>query len=105
MVNIDKTIYYYLIMFAIFLSVFAFIPLTLDIIQKRLTINIPFSTMICFFLSFVIYLFISLNREYYVHAIFYTIGIIATIIIMFMKKHYDQKKLQTSVIAVNQTHS
>lgn len=92
MVNIDKSIYYYLILFATFLFSFAFIPLVFEIIQQKITINIPYITLICMFISFIIYLFITINRQYYSHIFFYLIGLICVSLIIFLKRKYDNKK-------------
>lgn len=92
MVNIDKSIYYYLILFATFLFSFSFIPLVFEIIQKKITINIPYITLICMFISFIIYLFITINRQYYSHIFFYLIGLICVSLIIFLKRKYDNIK-------------
>jgi uncharacterized protein with PQ loop repeat len=92
MVNIDKSIYYYLILFATFLFSFAFIPLVFEIIQKKITINIPYISLLCMFISFIIYLFITINRQYYSHIFFYLVGLICVSLIIFLKRKYDNIK-------------
>lgn len=90
MIIIDKTIYYYIILFAIFLSSFALIPLTFEIIIQKLTSNIPYSTLICLLLSVLIMLFVTITRRYYMHILFYVISLICLFIILFYKREYDK---------------
>jgi len=91
---VDKTIYYYLILFAIFLFAFSFIPLVFQIIQDKITSNIPYITLICMFLSFTIYLFVTISRRYYIHIFFYLISLICVSIIIFLKaSHIPQRSL------------
>jgi uncharacterized protein with PQ loop repeat len=96
MAFIDKTIYYYLILFAIFLFTFALIPLVFEIIQQKITSNIPYISLICMFLSFIIYLFVTISRKYYVHIFFYLICLICISIIIFLKRKYDKNNYKVS---------
>jgi predicted membrane protein len=85
----NKLFYYYLILFATFLFTFSFIPLIFEIIQYKITINIPYSTIILWILSFIIFLFITINKKYYFHLLFYLIAFISVSIILFLKRIYD----------------
>jgi uncharacterized protein with PQ loop repeat len=98
MTAIDKSIYYYLILFATFLFTFSFVPLVFEIIQQRLTINIPYISLICMLIASLIYLFITIHRQYYLHIIFYLISFICISIILFLKKNYDKKNMRVSKI-------
>ena len=100
MTVIDKSIYYYLILFATFLFSFSFIPLVFEIIQQKITLNIPYVSLICMFLSFLIYLFITINRKYYIHLFFYLVGLISISIIIFLKRKYDNKKDENNKINI-----
>jgi len=86
---INTSIYYYLIMFSTLLFVYAFIPIVFEILQKKVTFNIPYISLFSLLISFLILLFIGLIKEYYIHSIFYCIGLLSIIIIMFLKKSYD----------------
>ena len=90
MTNIDKTIYYYLILFSIFLFTFSLIPILFEIIQQKVTSNLPYISLICMFLSFIILLFVTISRKYYFHIFFYSICLISISIIIFLKKNYDK---------------
>ena len=92
MAFIDKTIYYYLILFAIFLFAFSLIPIVFEIIQQKITSNIPYISLISMFLSFIIYLFVTISKQYYIHIFFYLICLICVSIIIFYKRKYDKKK-------------
>jgi len=96
MTTIDKSIYYYLILLATFLFTFSFVPLVFEVIQQRLTINIPYVTLICMMLSFLIYLFITINRQYYLHIFFYLVSFVCISIILFLKRNYDKKNMKVS---------
>jgi uncharacterized protein with PQ loop repeat len=91
MISIDKTIYYYLILFAIFIYSFSLIPLIFEIIQQKITLNIPYSTLILMFISTLIFLFITISRQYYIHIFFYSLYLICISIIIFLKRKYDKK--------------
>ena len=89
MIIIEKTTYYYIILFAIFLISFSLVPLVFEILQQKLTSNIPYITLICILIYFLIFLFISINRNYYIHIFFYLIGLICISILIFLKSTYD----------------
>jgi uncharacterized protein with PQ loop repeat len=93
---IDKTNIYYLLLFAIFLFAFSFVPLVFEIIQQKLTSNIPYVSLICMFLSIIIYLFVSISRKYYIHIFFYLICLICISIIIFLKRKYDKNDYKVS---------
>jgi uncharacterized protein with PQ loop repeat len=93
---VDKTIYYYLILFAILLFTFSLIPIVFEIIQQKLTSNIPYISLICMFLSFIIYLFVTISRRYYIHIFFYLICLICISIILFLKSKYDNNNYKIS---------
>lgn len=96
MTTIDKSIYYYLILFATFLFTFSFVPLVFEVIQQRLTINIPYISLICMLISFLIYLFITIHRQYYLHIFFYLVSFVCISIILFLKRNYDKKNMKVS---------
>jgi uncharacterized membrane protein len=96
-IKVNKTIYYYFILFAIFLFSFSFIPIVYEIIQQKITSNIPYISLIPLILSYLIFIFITLQREYYTHLFFYLIGLICTMIILFLKKGYDQNNIMLKV--------
>jgi len=102
MALVDKTIYYYLILFATFLFTVSFIPILFEIIQQKITSNIPYISIICMMISFLIYLFITISRQYYFHLFFYSIGLISISIIFFLKRKYDKNNimLQKSITKI-----
>lgn len=93
MALVDKTIYYYLILFATFLFTISFIPILFEIIQQKITSNIPYISIICMMISFLIYLFITISRQYYFHLFFYSIGLISVTIIFLLKRKYDNNNI------------
>jgi uncharacterized protein with PQ loop repeat len=90
-------IYYYLIMFATLLFTFAFVPIVFEILQQKITSNIPYISLFSFLISFLIFLFIAIIKEYYIHSIFYSIGLLSVIILCFLKKSYDNKSIKVLV--------
>ena len=97
MASVNKTIYYYLILFATFIIIFAFIPLLFEIIQQKITSNIPYISLILIMIGFLIYFFIALSREYYFHLLFYSIGLIVIIIILFLKNKFDKNSININI--------
>ena len=90
----EKNIYYYLILFATLLLSFSFIPLVFEIIEQKITSNIPYTSLICIMISFLIFLFITIYRKYYIHVFFYLIGFICASILLFLKKRYDNNNIE-----------
>jgi uncharacterized protein with PQ loop repeat len=89
----NKNIYYYLILFATLLITFSLIPIVFEIIEQKITYNIPYVSLICMLISFLIYLFITIHRKYYIHVFFYLIGFICVSIILFLKKKFDKNNI------------
>jgi uncharacterized protein with PQ loop repeat len=91
------SLYYYLIMFATLLFTFSFVPMFFEILQQKITSNIPYISLFSLLISFLIFLFISIIKEYYIHSIFYSIGLLSVIILLFLKKSYDSKSIKIIV--------
>jgi uncharacterized protein with PQ loop repeat len=91
------SIYYYLIMFATLLFTFSFVPMVFEILQQKITSNIPYISLFSLLLALLIFLFIAIIKSYYIHAIFYSIGLLSVIIICFLKKSYDSKSIKMLV--------
>lgn len=98
---VDKSIYYYLILFATFLFSFSFIPIIFEIIEQKLTSNIPYISLVCMIIAFLIYLFITINRKYYIHIFFYLIGLISVSTILFLKRKYDKNNIQITSFSIS----
>ena len=92
MADVNKTIYYYLILFATFLFSFSFIPIVYEVIEQKITSNIPYVSLICMIIAFMIYLFITIQRKYYFHIFFYLIALICISILLFLKRTYSNIK-------------
>jgi uncharacterized protein with PQ loop repeat len=91
------SLYYYLIMFATLLFTFSFIPIVFEILQQKITSNIPYISLFSLLFTFLIFLFIGIIKEYYIHSLFYSIGLLSIIIILFLKKFYDNKSIKVVV--------
>lgn len=98
MALVNKTIYYYLILFATFLLTFSFIPIVFEIINQKITSNIPYVSLIFMMISFLIFLFITIDRKYYIHIFFYLISLISISIILFLKRNYDKNNMAVKKI-------
>lgn len=92
--NVNKTTIYYIIVAAIFLVNFSFVPLLLEIIQQRNTSNIPYITLICMLISQILLLGIVFYRGYYYHIFIYLIGFICISALLFLKPMYDKNNTQ-----------
>lgn len=101
MTYVDKSIYYYLILFSTFLFTFALIPIIFQIIQSKITNNIPYISLIFFVIGFLVYLYIAITRRYYVHIFFYLIGLLSVSIIILLKNKYDNNNIHINKNIVN----
>lgn len=91
------SIYYYLIMFATLLFTFSFIPIVFEILQQKITSNIPYISLFSLLIALLIFLFIAIIKSYYIHSIFYSIGLLSVIILCFLKKSYDDKSIKVLI--------
>ena len=91
------SIYYYLIMFATLLFTFSFIPMVFEILQQKITSNIPYISLFSLLIALLVFLFIAIIKSYYIHSIFYSIGLLSVIIVCFLKKSYDSKSIKMLV--------
>ena len=96
----DKLIFTYLILFANFITNFAFIPLVFEVIQQKFTNNIPYLTIALLICAQLIFLFVVIYKGYYFHVFMYVTGLICSCILLFLKKYYDKKN--TKIIKVIQ---
>ena len=90
---IDKTVYYYIILFSALLFCFSFVPLLFEIIQQKITSNIPYSTLILLITSFLILIYVCILKSYYVHLFIYLIGVIPISIILSLKIKFDKNNI------------
>ena len=93
MPTIDKSYYYYIILFATFLFTFSYIPIVFQIIQQKKSSNIPYISLISMFVAFIFFLFVTISRQYYIHLFFYLVGLISISVIIFYKKYYDNSPI------------
>lgn len=100
---IDKTIFYYLLLFANFIINFAFIPIVFEVIQQRYTYNIPYVSIILFMIAQIIFLFVVLYKEYYFHVFIYVVGLLCSCILLFLKKYYDKQNTKVINVIKNET--
>jgi hypothetical protein len=89
----DKTFYYSFLLFANFLICFSLIPLVYETTMLKMTINIPYFTLLCFGIAFFIFIFVSLMRKYLIHAFIYTIAFICVIILFINKLQFDKNNI------------
>ena len=93
MAQVHKSIYYYLILFATFIFAFSLIPIVFQIMQQKITSNIPYVSLICIIIGFLIYLYIAISRFYIVHIFIYTLGLLCVSIILFLKTKFDNNNI------------
>jgi hypothetical protein len=82
---------YYLILLSNFLFSIAFIPLIYEVCNIQLMRNIPYLTLLPLGLAFLLLLFVSLVKQYWIHTFIYFIGFLSICILLFLKKEYDSK--------------
>jgi hypothetical protein len=93
--NIHKynLIYYNLIILATILSIFSLVPFIYEIIQQKITSNIPYVSLFCISFTFIIFMYISISKGYFLHLFLYTFGLLCIFIIIFFKRKYDSKNI------------
>ncbi len=79
--------YYYFILFAILLTTFGFVSIFYQALQTSNADAIPYSALIAFAISTIIFLFISFIRKYPVHLIFYILTLVCILGIMNIKRN------------------
>jgi len=87
--NDEFTHSYYLILISNFLFSIAFIPMIYEVLNTKITINIPYLTLIPLFIAFLFLLFVSVVKKYWIHVFIYFIGLFSISIILFLKKDFD----------------
>lgn len=95
MSSTNKLFFYYLILFATFLVSISFIPIIYDILSTSNMTNIPYSSLILMVLAFLIFLYYSIEKRYYIHIALYFLGFVSISFIMFLKfnnKNYNKNK-------------
>lgn len=82
---------YYLILLSNFLLSIAFIPLIYEVYDIQLMRNIPYITLLCLAVGFLLLLFVSIVKQYWIHTFIYFIGFFSICVLLFLKKEYDEK--------------
>ncbi len=90
------------ILFANLLLVFAFIPLTYEVAVMKMSINIPYSTIVTAGFAFLIFMLISVMKKYWFHVFIYFIGLIAVLWMLVNKKEYDMNYTKKRIIEVKE---
>ena len=88
---INKTVFYYIILFSNFMLNFSLIPLLFEVNQQRFTENIPYSTILLLLIPQILLLFVVIYKGYYYHIFIYSIGLICSSILLFLKRYYDKR--------------
>ena len=88
----DKT-YYTLIIFATIIGIFSLVPILYEIIQQKITSNIPYLSLSMISITFFIFIVISIVKGYYLHLFFYTFGLLCILLIMYFKIKYDKNNI------------
>lgn len=76
-------------LFANLLLVFAFIPLTYEVAVMKMSINIPYSTIVTAGFAFLIFMLISVVKKYWFHVFLYFVGFLCTLSLFMNKKLFD----------------
>ena len=89
---INKTVFYYIILFSNFMLNFALIPLLFEVNQQRYTGNIPYFTILLILISQILLLFVVIYKGYYFHIFIYAVGMICSSLLLFLKRYYDNRE-------------
>jgi len=93
----DAKLYDYLILISTMIFIFACIPILFQVVQQKITSNIPYISLILIDIGFLIYIYIAISIKYYIHLFLYIIGFICITIIIFLKQSYDKKNFVTKL--------
>lgn len=85
--------FYKLIVFATIISISSLVPILYEIIQQKITSNIPYISLIFISIAFLIFMYISLLKGYYLHLFFYSFGLLCTLLIIYFKRKYDHNNI------------
>lgn len=99
---VNKTIYYYIILFATFLTSFSFIPIVFYVYQQKIISNIPFLSLILLLVTYLIYLFVAITKKYYIHLFFYLISLLCTLLLIYFKLTYNNNNT-IQILKLNDT--
>ncbi len=88
-----NSLYYNLIILATIIAIFSLVPIIFEIIQQKITSNIPYVSLICIIVTLLIFMYISIVKKYYLHLFLYTFGFLCASIIIFLKRQYDHKNV------------
>ncbi len=91
--KMSNSIYYNLIILATIIAIFSLVPIIYEIIQQKITSNLPYISLVLIAITFLIYMYISITKGYYLHLFFYTFGLLCIFIIIFFKRMYDSKNI------------
>ena len=98
--NKDELFYKFIIL-ATIISIFSLLPVLYQIIQQKITSNIPYISLILISIAFIIFMYISISKGYYLHLFFYTFGLLCTSIIIYLKRKYDNNNITLHKIIDN----
>jgi hypothetical protein len=85
--------FYKLIVFATIISISSLVPILYEIIQQKITSNIPYISLIFISIAFLIFMYISVLKGYYLHLFFYSFGLLCTLLIIYFKRKYDRNNI------------
>jgi hypothetical protein len=88
----NKLFYYYLILFATLLVSISFIPIIYNILSESIMTNIPYSSLILMVTAFLIFLYYSIEKKYYIHIGLYLVGFLSIAFIIFLKLNNSNKE-------------
>ena len=101
MIKNKDELFYKFIILATIISIFSLVPLLYQIIQQKITSNIPYVSLILICIAFIIFMYISISKGYYLHLFFYTFGLLCTSIIIYLKRKYDNNNITLHKIIDN----
>ena len=87
----NKSIYYYLIMTSNFLLTISIIMLVYFIYISKITKNISYVPIVLFILSYILIIFVSIQKKYYIHLFIYLLALFPLFFLIYLKIKDDIK--------------
>lgn len=94
MILLDKTTSYYVLFLANLLIVFSLIPIVYQTTVLRMTANIPYFSLICLGIAFLIFCSVTFDKNYWIHFLMYTIGLLCVIVLAVNKTQFDKNTIK-----------
>ncbi len=103
MILLDKTTSYYVLFLANLLIVFSLIPIVYQTTVLRMTANIPYFSLACLGIAFLIFCSVTFDKNYWIHFLMYTIGLLSVIVLAVNKTQFDKNNIKIVTTTIEES--